>query len=150
MSELQQCAFCKSWQPGRIQVPGGKFYCSMVCIESDLFGQAHCRWCGEEIKKPYTSIESRLCSDSCSAFYWAHVMGDRTAAIGTGKRYMLWLQKNHPREYREAAGVSATSGLCQNPDCTRGDNGQASSLTHLRTGARFCSELCRKRGSRAA
>lgn len=144
------CCVCRGWQQGTIQVPGGKFYCSMVCIESDLFGQAHCHWCGAEIKKPYTSIESRLCSDDCSKAYRARVMGDRSAAVGTGKRYMLWLRRNHPREYREAVGVSATADLCQNPDCTRGDNGQASGLTHLRTGARFCSELCRKQGSRAA
>jgi len=97
------CAVCKGWQQGTIQVPGGKFYCSMVCIESDLFGQAHCRWCGEEIKKAYTSIESRLCSDDCSESYRAHVLGDRSASLGTGERYMLWLQKNHPREYREFA-----------------------------------------------
>jgi hypothetical protein len=150
MSELQQCAFCKSWQHGRIQVPGGKMYCAMGCVETELFGIGRCRWCGDEIKKPYTSVESRLCSYDCSENYWAHVMGDRTAAIGTGKRYALWLQKNYPREYREFAKVSMTSGLCENPDCTRGDNGQSSSLTHLRTGARFCSELCRKQGSRAA
>jgi len=122
----------------------------MGCIETELFGIGRCRWCGEEMEKPYTSIESRLCSADCSANYMAHVKGDRTAALGTGRRYMLWLQKNHPREYRVAAKVSAQTGLCENPHCTRGDDGQPSSLTHLRTGARFCSELCRKQGSRAA
>jgi predicted nucleic acid-binding Zn ribbon protein len=123
----------------------------MVCIESDLFGQAHCRWCGEEIKKPYTSIESRLCSDSCSENYWAHVMGDRTAALGTGTRYLAWLQKNHPREYREAAGIKpASEGFCGNPYCTRGESGQPASLSHLRAGTRFCSDACKKQLRRAA
>jgi hypothetical protein len=145
------CAFCRTWQPGRIQVPGGKLYCSMGCIETELFGIGHCRWCGDEIEKPYTSVESRLCSDDCSENYWAHVMGDRSASLGTGKRYLLWLQRNHPKEYRESAGIKpAPEGFCSNPYCTRGESGQPASLSHLRAGTRFCSAACKMRLQRAA
>lgn len=145
------CALCKSWSCGTIEVPGGKLYCSMGCIETDLFGKEHCRWCGKEVEKAYMSVESRLCSGDCSAKYRAHVAGDRTAALGTGKRYMLWLQRNHPKEYREAAGIKTTSeGFCSNPYCTRGESGQPASLSHLRAGTRFCSDACKKQLRRAA
>jgi len=144
------CSFCKSWAVGTIPLPIGRTYCSMSCSESELFGQGRCRWCGEQTEKPYGSIESRLCSENCRALYWKHVGGDRTAALGTGKRYLAWLQRNYPREYRAAVGARApASGFCENP-CTRGEDGQPGTLTHLRAGARFCSDLCRQQSKRAA
>jgi hypothetical protein len=68
-------------------------YCSMSCIETGLFGHQTCRWCGSKMDKPYTTVDSRLCSEDCSANYYAYVMGDRSAAVGTGKRFSLWLQE---------------------------------------------------------
>ncbi len=53
--------------------------------------------------KVYTSVESRLCSEGCSDSYWKHVMGDKTAALGTGKRFMLWLQSNQREVYASLA-----------------------------------------------
>lgn len=73
-------------------LPG--LYCSIGCVETALFGNGNCRWCGAHIEKPYTSVDSRLCSEDCAANYYAHVApfkSDRTAALGTGKRLSLWL-----------------------------------------------------------
>jgi hypothetical protein len=99
-----QCAACADyiWTSGGYRIPGlAGLYCGMLCIEAQLFSLAHCRWCGLQMQKPYTSIESRLCSEDCSANYWAHVKGDRTAALGTGKRFLSWLQREQPATYRE-------------------------------------------------
>jgi len=108
------------------------------------------------IGKNYSQIAAELNATGVKTrigrlWYRTHVLGDRTAALGTGKRYLIWLQRNHPREYREAAGVNgATGGFCENPICSRGESGQPATLTHLRAGARFCSDLCRQQSKRAA
>ncbi len=71
---------------------------SMQCIETELFGEGHCRWCGAGMERPYTGIDSRLCSHDCSANYYAFVLGDKTAALGSGKRYAAWLQTKENRK----------------------------------------------------
>jgi hypothetical protein len=97
------------------------------------------------MKKPYSGIGSRLCREDCEANYNAHVLGDHSAAFGSGKRLLLWLQREHPMVYRRLTGEAAPQGkFCQNPGCKRGDNGQPASLAHLRMGSRFCSDDCRK------
>lgn len=143
-----ECAGCGLWLwPGdrAHRVPGLRgCFCSVECIETALFGQAHCRWCGAEMEKPYTGIGSRLCSDDCEAGYNAHVLGDRTARLGSGKRFLLWLQREQPDLYRRLiAAAQPESRFCQNPMCRRGENGQPASLAHLREGSRFCCDECR-------
>jgi hypothetical protein len=96
------------------------------------------------MEKPYTGIGSRLCSDDCEAGYNAHVLGDRTARLGSGKRFLLWLQREQPDLYRRLiAAAQPESRFCQNPMCRRGENGQPASLAHLREGSRFCCDECR-------
>ncbi len=74
-------------------IPGlGGTHCSVGCVETHLFGFDTCRWCANRIDKPYTGIDSRLCSQDCRENYMSHVMGDRSAALGSGKRLVLWLQ----------------------------------------------------------
>jgi hypothetical protein len=126
-------------------------FCNMACVETVLFGHGRCRWCGSDMSaKVYTSIESRLCSEECNSNYWSRVCGERNAALGTGKRFIAWLQRNHPRGYRDFVGDSVLTGNCANPNCKRGDANQPASLSHLRIGSRFCGDLCRKQFSRAA
>jgi hypothetical protein len=74
--------------------------CNMACLETVLFGHGRCRWCGTPMDKAYLGVESRLCSDDCSENYWKHVMGDKSAALGTGKRFAGWLQAKLPEMYR--------------------------------------------------
>ncbi len=129
-------------------------YCSMDCVESGLFGLHHCRWCGTEMEKAYTSLDSRLCSADCSHSYKEHVLGNRTAALGTGRRFIAWLRVNRPSLYRELTGteaspISSTERYCQNPACPNGSDGRTASLAHLRAGTRFCTEACKKQAQRS-
>lgn len=125
-------------------------FCSIACIETALFGGEHCRWCAERIDRPYTGIESRLCSEDCRANYYAHVLGDYTAELGTGKRLLVWLQRKQPELYRRIIrGERAESGYCQNPRCPNGESGLTASLTHLRAGTLFCSDACRVQANRS-
>jgi hypothetical protein len=73
--------------------------CSLACVETVLFETGCCRWCGNAIAKAYTSIESRLCSPACEQNYRKHVLGDKSAALGTGERFLLWLQSHQAGEY---------------------------------------------------
>jgi hypothetical protein len=131
----------------RVQGVSGVF-CNVVCLEATLLGRGRCRWCGSKMEKTYTSIDSRLCSEDCSANYYAHVVADRTATLGTGVRFIGWLQKNRPQIYRDILGQSSETGVCQNALCKRGDSSGPASLANLRSGARFCSESCKKQDRR--
>ena len=78
--------------PARYEINKVGRMCGMECIETELFGHGKCRWCGTKMENPYTTIDSRLCSPDCSANYYAHTLGDRGAALGTGKRFVAWMQ----------------------------------------------------------
>lgn len=113
------CAGCGKyiWSDGGLSIPKlPGLHCSVACIESHLFGTERCRWCGEEMEKPYTTVDSRLCPGTCSENYYAHVVGDRTAVLGTGVRFMRWLQRTSPGTYRELVGIpSAPRTLVTRP-----------------------------------
>lgn len=145
----QGCGLPVSERAYRVPKLAGIF-CSIACIETDLFRLDRCRWCAERISRPYTGIESRLCSENCRKNYFAHVFGDYTAELGKGKRLLLWLQRKQPALYREIAGSMALpEGYCANPDCPNGQNGQPASLAHLRAGTLFCSDTCRVQANRS-
>jgi hypothetical protein len=150
VQDKQACATCKGWMPAQFRIPGipGAF-CSIGCLETELFGVGHCRWCGDAMDKPYTSIDSRLCGDDCSSSYYSHLEGDRTARLGSGKRLQLWIQKKRPALYRQIIGSAESVGRrCQNPSCPNGTDGFAAILDHLRAGTRFCSATCKKHAKR--
>ena len=56
--------------------------------------------CGHRIGEEYTSK-----AHDCSESYYTHVRGDRTAALGTGKRFLLWLDAHQPATYQKLANV---------------------------------------------
>jgi len=137
------------WSGGGFKAPGiPGVSCSVECLETVLFGQEHCRWCGAEMRKPYIGISSRLCSEDCEESYWKHVEGDKSAALGMGKRFVLWLQVHQPEAYRRLAGGQTANGYCENPNCPSGENGLPASLAHLRAGTRYCSGACKKQARR--
>jgi hypothetical protein len=138
------------WSEGGYRVPGlPGIHCSIKCIETVLFGHECCRWCGCKMDKPYSSIDSRLCSRDCSEKYYAQVMGDKTARLGSGKRFLLWLEENRPAVYRQLLGKGRPeSGYCQNPECPNGEGGQPGSLALMRAGARYCNAVCRRAAQR--
>ena len=138
------------WSEGGYRVPGlPGIHCSIKCIETVLFGQERCRWCGRKMDKPHSSIDSRLCSPDCSEKYYAQVMGDKTARLGSGKRFMLWLKENRPAVYRQLLGQGTPeSGYCQNPQCPNGKGGQPATLALMRADARYCNTACRMAAQR--
>ena len=138
------------WSQGGYCVPGlPGIHCSIECIETVLFGQERCRWCGRKMDKPHSSIDSRLCSPDCSEKYYAHVLGDKTARLGSGKRFLLWLEENRAAVYRQLLGQGTPeSGYCQNPQCPNGEGGQTGSLALMRAGARYCNAVCRRAAQR--
>jgi hypothetical protein len=90
-------------------IPGvAGLHCAMDCIEAHLFGFEACRWCGSEMLKTYTGIDSRLCSDGCSQNYYKYVAprtSDQSARLGSGKRFMHWLQINQAETYALLVGA---------------------------------------------
>jgi|ERR1700693_326149 len=103
----------------RVQGVGGVF-CNVECLETTLFGTARCRWCGSKMEKAYTSLDSRLCSEDCSANYYAHVVGDCSAVLGSGARFIKWLQRNRQSIYRDLLGQSPESSSVILPMKRRG------------------------------
>ena len=138
------------WSQGGYRVSGlPGIHCSIKCIETVLFGHERCRWCGRKMDKPYGSTDSRLCSRDCSEKYYAQVLGDKTARLGSGKRFLLWLQDNRAGVYRQVLGQGTPeSGYCQNPQCPNGEGGQPGNLALMRADARYCSTACRMAAQR--
>jgi len=138
------------WSEGGYRVPGlSGIHCSIKCVETVLFGHECCRWCGRKMDKPYSSTDGRLCSPDCSEKYYAQVLGDKTARLGSGKRLVLWLAENRAAVYRQLLGQSTPeSGYCQNPQCPNGEGGQPGSLALMRAGARYCNAVCRRAAQR--
>ena len=93
LTEREACAACGLLADGGYRISGFGFNCSIVCAETAIFGGEHCRWCGAKMDKPYTGIDSRLCSEDCSANYYARVKGDRSARAGSAVRLSAWLQE---------------------------------------------------------
>jgi hypothetical protein len=68
------------------------------------------------MEKQYTTVDSRLCNETCSENYYKQVMGDRTAALGTGVRFIGWLQRTSPDTYRRLTGeIAASAKLVTKP-----------------------------------
>lgn len=105
ISEPGTCKTCLNWGnvKGRYYVVGHGLFCSMKCIESELFGEEHCRWCGKKMHNTYTYVESRLCSEDCRVNYFARVWGNKSAALGTGVRFSSWWENR--RLERKMAGL---------------------------------------------
>ena len=59
------------WSEGALKVAGiPGLYCGVGCVETYLFGADRRRWCGSNMEdRPYTSVDSRLCSEDCSESY---------------------------------------------------------------------------------
>jgi hypothetical protein len=93
LQHREACAGCGLLVADGWRVPGAGFNCSLLCVETVLFSGSACRWCGRKIEKSYTGIDSRLCSEDCSANYYARVRGDRSARVGSGVRLAAFLQE---------------------------------------------------------
>src|SRR5258708_17664192 len=126
------------------RLPGrAAWFCGVACIETDLFGGPHCRWCGAPMAKPSTSLDSRLCSEGCAGNYRTHVLGDGTASLRSGKRLRLWIARDTP------AHAELEGRRCANPRCRKDQGKYPARLDHLRPGSLYCSESCKKQVQRS-
>jgi hypothetical protein len=55
----------------------------------------------------------------------------------------------NPKSSEPSRAPGRASRLCRNPSCTKGADGGPGSLAHLRAGARFCDDACRKAARRS-
>jgi hypothetical protein len=136
------CGLSLGTKAYRVRKLAGLF-CAIACIETEIFGGPHCRWCGERMEKSYTSIESPLCSVGCAASYRAHVLEDGTAMLGSGKRLRLWLMRNAPVQ------VELEGRRCANPRCRKDEGKYPATIDHLRAGTLFCSASCKMQFQRS-
>ena len=128
------CGFCEScalyiWVEGGYKIPGVRgIFCSIVCVESRLFGTAHCRQCGDTLSR---STGQRFCSDVCRKKPLPKHFGD-------GTQLLAYLSHRHPSLYnRVMSGRSV--GSCLN--C----NGR---IEGKRNDSKYCSDACKVAYSR--
>ncbi len=120
------CESCRLhlWSDGGLKIPGLRgLYCSVLCLECELFGQNKCRWCAA----PLGSSARKFCDDHCRR------QSDRVR-FGDGTRLLKFLSHRHPRLYEELVGKRGHACL----NCDHSLEGKPSD-------ARFCSDRCRKK-----
>lgn len=92
-------------------------YCSILCIEYELFGRFRCNWCGS---KTASSHSRNFCNESCQqTCARAERQGVR---FGDGTRLSLWMSEKRLRKCLQCGG----------------------SLDGKRADAEFCRQACRK------
>ncbi len=117
------CEGCRLflWSDGGLNVPGLRgIYCSILCVECELFGPGRCRWCAA----PLGSSARKFCDDHCRR------QSDRVK-FGDGTRLLKFLSHRHPRLYEELVGKRGHACLC----CEISLQGKRSDST-------FCSHQC--------
>ena len=119
------CESCSSyiWSDGALKIPGvrGRF-CSILCVEVQLFGPGRCRWCGEKLD----SGGQKFCCES-------HRKQSNETRFGDGTRLLNYLAQRHPGLHRRLLSQGQAVCLtCDDP------------LNSKRADARFCSDRCKK------
>ncbi len=124
--------FCQScalyiWAEGGYKIPSIKgIFCSIACVECELFGPGRCRWCSASLG----STAKKWCDDHCRR------QSDRVR-FGDGTRLLKLLSHRYPRLYEELVGKRGHACL----NCDHSLEGKPSD-------ARFCSDRCRKKFQR--
>ena len=106
------------WSEGGYKIPNRKgYYCTILCVECELFGNGNCRWCG------YTVGSSKnFCTETCRN-------QSNQTRFGDGTRLLNYLARHNPNLYRHL-----TAPTCQNCD---------DPLSDKRKGASFCTNRCK-------
>ena len=116
---------CKScslyiWSEGAHQIPKlAGYFCTIVCIECELFGNGNCRWCGYKV-----GSSKKFCNETC------RTQSNQTR-FGDGTRLLNYLARYHPALFRQLTAKGCEH--CGDP------------LNGRRDGSRFCNDRCRKR-----
>jgi predicted nucleic acid-binding Zn ribbon protein len=110
------------WSNGAYKIPRlkGRF-CSILCLECELFGPGKCRWCGEKL-----NASAKFCGEACRK-------RSEQGKFGDGTRLLEFLARWHPNLYQHLIGNG--SNVCLR--C-------GAALAGKRNDARFCSESCSK------
>lgn len=121
--------YCQScglylWSTGGYKIPNVRgIFCSIACVECELFGTARCRWCSASLE----STAKKFCDGHCRK------QSDR-AQFGGGDRLLNFLSHQHPALYEQLIGkVGRVCLTCLGP------------LTGKNAGAKFCSIACKMR-----
>ena len=110
------------WSEGGYKIPNRKgHYCTILCVECELFGNGNCRWCGYKL-----GSSKKFCNETC------RIQSNQTK-FGDGTRLLNYLARYHPATYRELTAKGCEE--CGDP------------MTGKREGSRFCNDRCRKRFS---
>ena len=108
------------WSEGAYQIPKRRgYFCTVLCVECELFGNGNCRWCGRKL-----DTARKFCTDNC------RTQSNQTK-FGDGTRLLNYLARYHPATYRELTAKGCEE--CGDP------------LNGKRDGSRFCTDRCRKR-----
>jgi hypothetical protein len=96
-------------------------FCSLLCIETELFGRGRCNWCGSSMDNSRSRAFCReYCQQECGK---AEAQGAR---FGDGARLRRWVGEKKARHCLQCGG----------------------SLEGRRANAEFCSDDCKKRYTR--
>ena len=120
------CEGCRLflWSDGALKILGLRgLYCSVLCLECELFGQNKCHWCAA----PLGSTARKFCDDHCRR-------QSNRVKFGDGTRLLKFLSHEHPRLYKGLVGKRGHACL----NCDHSLEGKPSD-------ARFCSDRCRKK-----
>lgn len=126
--------FCQScalyiWAEGGYKIPGVRgIFCSIACVECELFGTRRCRQCGDPLPR---STGQRFCGDVCRKKPLPkHFSG--------GSQLLAYLSHRHPGVYgRVMSGRSVVSCL----NCNGRTGGK-------RSDSKYCSDACKVAYSR--
>ena len=120
------CESCRIflWSDGALRVPGLRgIYCSILCVECELFGPGRCRWCAASLG----STAKKFCDGHCHR-------QSQGVRFGDGTRLLKFLSHQHPRLYGELVGKRGHACL----SCDHSLEGKPSDT-------KFCSDACRKK-----
>ena len=122
-----KCESCNLylWSEGGYSIPKhGGLFCTILCVEVELFGNGKCRMCGTKLDSA-----KKWCNDGCRN-------QSNSTKFGNGVRLLNYLARYHPALYRQLTAKGCEQ--CGDP------------ITDKREGASFCSNRCTLRSRREA
>ena len=106
------------WSDGGYKIPNRKgHYCTILCVECELFGNGNCRWCGYVV-----GSSKKFCNETCRT-------QSNSTRFGNGTRLLNYLARYHPVLYKQLSAKSCEN--CFDP------------MTDKREGASFCTNRCK-------
>ena len=106
------------WSEGGYKIPNRKgYFCTILCIECELFGNGNCRWCGYKV-----GSSKKFCNETCRT-------QSNSTKFGDGTRLLNYLARYHLALYRQLTARGCEE--CGDP------------ITDKREDASFCTDRCK-------